>query len=174
MAKDGMIYIYYGRGKGKTTAAVGQAVRAAGAGLKVLVFQFLKDNSSSERLILERIPNVTCIPGKDKVKFYSRMDEEERRELKAYHMAMLDSIVKLCDSFDILVLDEALCAVMLGALDEDRLLGFLRHKPKTLEIILTGHKASEKMLEIASYATEMKKEKHPFDAGFGARLGIEY
>lgn len=174
MENSGKIHVYYGYGKGKTTAAVGQAVRAAGAGLRVLVFQFLKDNSSSERAMLERLPNITCIPGKDKVTFYRKLGEEEQRALKKYNQDMLDEIVKLCDSFDMLVLDEALCAVMLGALAEDSLLDFLRNKPKGLEIILTGHEVSEKVLGIASYATEMTKRKHPFDAGLRARAGIEY
>lgn len=86
----------------------------------------------------------------------------------------LDEIVKLCDFFDVVFLDEILCAISLRVLDEDRLLGFLKTKPRRLEVILTGHEVSEKVLEIASYATEMKKRKHPFDAGFGARAGIEY
>mgnify|MGYP001026051704 CR=1 FL=1 len=174
MGDEGKIHVYYGEGKGKTTAAVGQTVRAAGAGLRVLVFQFLKDNSSSERMVLEKLPGVTCIPGRDKVKFYSQMSEAERLDIKNYNKMMLDEIIKLCDSFDILFLDEVLCAISLDALDEDRLLGFLRAKPKRLEVILTGHEVSGKVLEIASYATEMKKRKHPFDAGFGARAGIEY
>lgn len=174
MTDTGKIHVYYGHGKGKTTAAVGQAVRAAGAGFKVLFFQFLKDNSSGERVILESIPGVTCVNGKEKVKFYRQMNETERMELKNYHLKKLDEIVKLCDSFDILILDEALCAVSLGALDETGLLQFLRHKPEELEVILTGHEVSENVLEIASYVTEMKKEKHPFDAGLRARAGIEY
>lgn len=174
MEQKGKIHVYYGHGKGKTTAAVGQAVRAVGAGLKVLVYQFLKDNSSCERKVLEELSNVTCIPGKEKVKFYKQMNETERGELLAYNMNVMDEIVKLCDSFDMLILDEALCAVTLGALEEERLLSVLRHKPEGLEIILTGREASEKMLEIASYATEMKKRKHPFDKGLKARLGIEY
>ena len=64
MKGTGLIHIYYGDGKGKTTAAMGQAIRAAGSGLKVLVFQFMKNNTSNERKILEQIPNVTCLPGK--------------------------------------------------------------------------------------------------------------
>lgn len=174
MADTGKIHVYYGYGKGKTTAAVGQAVRAAGAGLRVLFFQFLKDNSSGERIILEGIPQVTCIAGKENVKFYRQMDETEQRELKNYYIEKMDEIVKLCDRFDVMILDEALCAVLLGALDEDRLMGFLEHKPEGLEVILTGHEVPEKVLEIASYATEMKKKKHPFDAGLRARAGIEY
>lgn len=174
MADTGKIHVYYGHGKGKTTAAVGQAVRAAGAGFRVLFFQFLKDNSSGEREILKSIPGITCIAGRDKIKFYRQMDKSERTELINYYIKKLDEIVKLCDSFDVLILDEALCAVSIGALDEDRLLELLRHKPKELEVILTGHEVTENLLEIASYATEMKKKKHPFDAGLRARLGIEY
>ena len=71
MIGTGRIHVYYGDGKGKTTAAVGLAVRAVGAGLKVLVFQFLKDNSSSERKVLEALPNVTCLPGRKQVKFHT-------------------------------------------------------------------------------------------------------
>lgn len=72
MTGTGMIHIYYGDGKGKTTAAMGQAVRAAGSGLKVLVFQFMKDNNSNERKVLEQLPNVTCLPGKDMSNFIIR------------------------------------------------------------------------------------------------------
>ena len=75
----GMVHIYTGDGKGKTTAAVGQIIRAAGSGLRVLVFQFLKDNSSSERVILEQIPNITCLPGREKIKFFNQMNGEEQR-----------------------------------------------------------------------------------------------
>ena len=84
MIGTGRIHVYYGDGKGKTTAAMGLALRAAGSGLDVLMFQFLKDNSSSERVILEQIPNVTCLPGKDRVKFVSKMNADEKARLKHY------------------------------------------------------------------------------------------
>lgn len=174
MTGTGKIHIYYGYGKGKTTAAMGQIVRAAGKGLSVLVFQFLKDNTSGERNILETLPNVTCLPGRDEVKFYNQLNADEKAELKHYNTKALDEIVKFCSPFDVLLLDEALCAVMLGLLNEDKLLSFLQHKPKGLEIILTGHEASERMIETADYATEMKKVKHPYDKGQSAREGIEY
>ena len=80
MKGTGLIHIYYGDGKGKTTAAMGQAIRAAGSGLKVLVFQFMKNNTSNERKILEQIPNVTCLPGKRHVKFYNQINREEQAE----------------------------------------------------------------------------------------------
>lgn len=170
----GRIHIYFGDGKGKTTAAVGQAVRAAGHGFRVLFFQFLKDNSSNERKILEQISNITCLPGREQVKFVSRMNGDEKAELLHYNNKALDEIVKFCSPFDLLVMDEALCAVGLKVLSEEKLISFLQHKPRGLEIVLTGHQVSDRMKEIADYATEMHKIKHPYDLGKLAREGIEF
>lgn len=174
MTGTGRIHIYYGDGKGKTTAATGQVIRAAGRGLKVLVFQFLKDNSSGERVILEQIPDITCLPGRDRVKFYNQLNNEQKAELKHYNTKALDEIVKFCSPFDVLFLDEILCAVQLNLLSEDKLLRFLEQKPRGLEIIMTGHVISDRMMQIADYVTEMKKVKHPFDKGQMAREGIEF
>lgn len=174
MIGTGLIHIYYGDGKGKTTAAVGQAVRAAGCGLKVLVFQFMKDNASNERRILETLPNVTCLPGKRHVKFYNQMNKEEKADYKHYNTKALDEIAKFCISFDLLILDEAVCVADLGLLSEEKLLHFLKHKPRGLEVVMTGHHVSEGLLQIADYVTEMKKVKHPFETGRSAREGIEF
>ena len=174
MTGTGKIHVYYGIGNGTTTAAMGQVLRAAGHGLHVLGFQFLNDNSAGERRILEEIPNITCLPGREQVKFVSQMNREERAGLKHYNTKALDEIVKFCGPFDMLLLDEALCAVQLQVLSEEKLISFLQHKPRGLEIILTGHEVSDRMLEIADYATEMVKMKHPYDAGTTAREGIEY
>ena len=174
MMDTGRIHIYFGDGKGKTTAAVGQAVRAAGHGFRVLFFQFLKDNSSNERKILEQISNITCLPGREQVKFVSRMNGDEKAELLHYNNKALDEIVKFCSPFDLLVMDEALCAVGLKVLSEEKLISFLQHKPRVLEIVLTGHQVSDRMKEIADYATEMHKIKHPYDLGKLAREGIEF
>ena len=174
MMDTGRIHIYFGDGKGKTTAAVGQAVRAAGYGFRVLFFHFLKDNFSNERKILEQISNITCLPGREQVKFVSRMNGDEKAELLHYNNKALDEIVKFCSPFDLLVMDEALCAVGLKVLSEEKLISFLKHKPRGLEIVLTGHQASDRMKEIADYATEMHKIKHPYDLGKLAREGIEF
>mgnify|MGYP002650026463 FL=1 len=174
MMDTGRIHIYFGDGKGKTTAAVGQAVRAAGHGFRVLFFQFLKDNSSNERKILEQISNITCLPGREQVKFVSRMNGDEKAELLHYNNKALDEIVKFCSPFDLLVMDEALCAVGLKVLSEEKLISFLQHKPRGLEIVLAGHQVSDRMKEIADYATEMHKIKHPYDLGKLAREGIEF
>lgn len=174
MIGTGRIHIYYGNGKGKTTAAVGLAVRAAGAGLKVLVFQFLKDNSSSERKVLEALPNVTCLPGKERVKFVSNMNSDERAQYRHYNNKALDEIIKFCGPFDMLLLDEVLCALELDVISEEKLISFIQHKPRGLEIVMTGHKAADSLVEMADYVTEVRKVKHQFDLGRSARKGIEY
>ena len=78
MTGKGRIHIYYGFGKGKTTAAVGQIIRAAGCGLNILMFQYLKNNDSNERNILEQIPNITCLPGRQITKFVNQMNKDEK------------------------------------------------------------------------------------------------
>ena len=174
MLGTGLIHIYYGDGKGKTTAAMGQALRAAGSGLRVLIFQFMKDNTSSERFALEAVPNVTLLPGKRHVKFYNQMNTEDKAEYRHYNTKALDEIAKFCINFDVLVLDEAVCAVDLGLLREDKLIHFLQHKPRGLEVVMTGHHVSGELLELADYVTEMKKVKHPYEKGRSAREGIEF
>ena len=108
------------------------------------------------------------------MKFYNQMNGEEKAELKHYNTKALDEIVKFCSPFDVLFLDEILCAVKLNLLNEDKLMSFLQHKPRGLEIIMTGHEVSDRMLELADYATEMVKVKHPYDQGTTAREGIEF
>ena len=174
MTGTGRIHIYYGDGKGKTTAAVGLAVRAAGSGLKVLFFQFLKDNSSNERKILEALPGVTCLPGREPVKFVSKMNGDERIEFRHYNNKALDAIIKCCGPFDMLILDEALCALNLEVLSEEKLISFIQHKPRGLEIVMTGPRLPDNLLEMADYVTEVRKVKHQFDLGRSARKGIEF
>lgn len=174
MVGTGLVHIYYGDGKGKTTAAMGQAIRAAGSGLSVLVFQFMKDNSSSERNILEQIDNITLLPGKRHTKFYKQMNAEEKAEYRHYNTKALDEIAKFCINFDVLILDEAVCAVDLGLLSEEKLVHFVKHKPRGLEVVMTGHHVSDALFEVADYVTEMTKVKHPYDKGRTARAGIEF
>lgn len=174
MIGTGRIHIYYGDGKGKTTAAMGLVVRAAGSGLRVLVFQFLKDNSSGERKSLDALPNVTCLAGREPVKFVSRMNGDERAELLHYNNKALDEIIKFCGPFDMLLLDEVLDAMQKDVLSEEKLISFIRHKPRGLEIVMTGHEVTDELLEMADYATEMRKIRHQFDKGRSARKGIEF
>lgn len=170
----GMIHIYCGDGKGKTTAAVGLAVRAAGARKKILFSQFLKDGSSSELNILRSLENVSVVNCETVSGFYRSLTEAQREQVNRDYSAMLREVLAAADSVELLVLDEVLHACNYGIVDEDVLCRFLSHKPERLEVALTGRNPSERLLALADYVTEMKKQKHPYDRGVMARLGIEF
>lgn len=172
---SGLIHIYWGEGKGKTSAALGLALRAAGAGIKVLFVQFLKDGSSSEIALLERLGIETaCCP--DIQKFVFQMTEEERLQAGEEYSRLLTAAISRCREADmgLLVLDEVIPACNLGLVSETALADFLRSKPRELEVALTGREPSPALLELADYVTEMKKLRHPYDRGIQARKGIEF
>ena len=175
LTKTGLIHIYCGDGKGKTTCGMGLCARAAGAGKKVLIFQFMKDNSGVERKALAGIPNVDVLDGPSRVKFSFRMTEEEKREQREYYDSYLKEIARKARSqnYDVLFLDEALYAVRAGLLDEDLLAEFLEDKPEHLEVILTGQEPGKRICDAADYISEIRKIRHPFDSGVSARDGIE-
>jgi cob(I)alamin adenosyltransferase len=171
------IHLYYGDGKGKTTAALGLAVRAAGWGKKVVVVQFLKYWKTGELSSLEKLPNVTVISSKCAGgKFFNEMSEEEKTEAKARHDEDLVKAIRLYKSgeCELLVLDEAVEAYQLGLLDAEMFESLLHDTPEALELVLTGHKPVKSIIEQADYVTEMKKHKHPYDKGVVARKGIEF
>ncbi len=168
----GLIHLYCGNGKGKTTAAMGLAIRCAGAGKKVLVIQFLKDNSSSERKILEGISNIDVVDGRDCEKFVFAMNENEKKQTSQYCTEQLGRFFEKAAGYDMLVLDEVAVAVGCGLIDEEYLIGLLKNC--NAEVVMTGGTVSDAMLEICDYITEMKKIKHPFDKGIQARKGVEF
>lgn len=167
-----MIHLYYGNGKGKTTAAMGLALRCAGSGKRLLMFQFLKGNSSSERSLTDNIIDV--IKGKDNEKFIFNMNEEEKAEAAVFYTDKLREIDKIADKYDMIILDEVIDAVNVGFVAEAELLAFTKKHREKAEIIITGHNPSQKLIEASDYVTEMRKIKHPFDNGTAARKGIEY
>lgn len=172
----GLIHLYYGNGKGKTTCGMGLCLRAAGAGKKVLVHQFMKNNNSNERKILALIPNVELSSGQDVVKFTKRMTEEELCELKVH---INEKFAEICakvenGDYDLLFMDEALHIMNKGFLDEALMLDFLANKPLKLEVVLTGYNPSDAMMAATDYASEISKVKHPIDGGIRARRGIEF
>lgn len=169
----GLVHLYYGEGKGKTTAAMGQIVRAAGRGFRVLLFQFLKDNDSGERLLVETIPNITCLRGMEQVRFSFLMNEEEKQEAKEFYKKRLQDITAKMTEYDVVCMDEIVTAVSIGFLEREQVLEVIENRPAHTELILTGHEADEVWLAYADYATRMKKEKHPFDSGQKSRVGIE-
>lgn len=171
----GLIHIYHGNGKGKTTCGMGLCVRAAGAGKKVLIYQFLKNSQSSERAILKTIPQITLMEGKEDAKFTFNMSEAEKAANKAYYMEKFGEICRTAvdGDYDVLFLDEVLHVINKDMVDEAAVLDFLKHKPEKLEVIMNGYHPSEALIEIADYVSHIKKEKHPFDEGIPARVGIE-
>ena len=177
MSAIGLTHIYFGDGKGKTTAALGLAIRAAGCGKKVVIIQFLKDWKCGEHDSLAHIPNVTVFRGKSAGSVFVRdMSDEEKAETKAIHDENLSNAIKLTESgnCDLLVLDEAIDAFQLGLIDTDLFKGLLDNKPEPLELVLTGHRPDEWLLDRSDYVTEMVKRKHPYDRGVPARRSIEF
>ncbi|MBR0140363.1 MAG: cob(I)yrinic acid a,c-diamide adenosyltransferase [Firmicutes bacterium] len=170
----GLVHIYCGDGKGKTTAAAGLAIRAAGAGKKVLFVQFFKDGTSSECEVLSKLDNITLTVCHKRYGLFKRMSEDEKRKAAEDYGALLEKALKDAPSFDLLVLDEAVSACNHGIIREEKLAAFIENKPEGLELVLTGRDPSERLLSLADYVTEMRKIKHPFDKGVPARKGIEY
>jgi len=173
----GLTHLYYGDGKGKTTAALGLALRAAGCGQSVVIVQFLKDWQCGELNSLEFLPNITVLRGKAPGGMFVRdMSDAQKAETKAIHDKNLSDamIMQKSGRCDLLILDEAIDAYVLGVLDAGLFMGLLDNKPEALELVITGHKPDEKLLERADYVTEMVKHKHPYDIGVSARRGVEF
>lgn len=170
----GRIHIYCGDGKGKTTAATGLAVRAAGAGKQVVFTQFFKDGSSSEIKILSNVENIRLMHCKTVRGFWSRMDASQRKQASEDYTKLFADIMETAKEADLLVLDEIISACNHGTVPESMVTGFLRTKPENLEVVLTGRNPSKALVLLADYVTEMRKVKHPFDQGVTARKGIEF
>ncbi len=171
--KNALIHLYCGDGKGKTTASVGLAVRAAGAGNKVRFVQFLKNGNSSELKQLRSLGIETRVCEKPHG-FIWTMSEEEKAQARADYTELLCEAFAGAEDLDLLVLDEAVGAAGCRMIPEEELIRLLRDKPEGLEVVLTGRDPSEALQAEADYITEMKKIKHPFDKGVDARKGIEY
>ena len=169
----GCVHIYCGDGKGKTTCVMGLLVRAAGAGKKVLLHQFLKDNSSSERAVIDKLPGVTVVPGAEMDKFTFQMSEEELATLQEENNAVLTQLFAMAKDYDMLIMDESVYAMDMNLLSEDMVVDFLEKKPEHLEVVMSGRNPSERLKEYADYISEIKKIKHPFDKGISSRVGIE-
>ncbi len=171
----GCVHIYTGDGKGKTTAALGLALRAAGWGLPVQVIQFLKGRPTGELMSLARLQIPVRRNSRD-YGFFSNLGPAERAAMTAEHNGHLRAALALLEEGQtgLLVLDEFIGAYNLGAVDPTLAERLLRGAPYRAELALTGRGAPAWMLERADYVTEMTKQKHPFARGVTARRGIEY
>jgi cob(I)alamin adenosyltransferase len=169
----GIVMLFTGDGKGKTTAAVGAAVRAAGHGARVLVIQFMKGRLYGELAAVENIDNITIEQhGRDEFvdpKEPEKVDVElaERGWARA-----LDAVSS--DPPALLVLDEINVAVSFGLIPLDAVLEFVRNRPEGMDLILTGRYAHQDLIDIADTVTEMREIKHHYNSGVQMRKGIEY
>ena len=168
--------IYYGDGKGKTTAAIGLAVRAAGSKMKVLFVQFLKTEFSGERHILSHTENVTLTFCPLELKFTFDMDDKEKAQAAKIFKGIFDNAVTtaLTEKYDMVVLDEVFEAINAHMLSESEVYEFITNAPSSMEIVMTGHNPPQKFMDCADYITEFKKIKHPYDRGITGRIGIEF
>lgn len=170
----GLIHLYCGDGKGKTTAALGLALRAAGAGKQVVFTQFFKDGSSSEVEPLAALPGVRVFHADTVRGFYRNMTPSQREQAGKDYTALFRQVTQAAQEADLLILDEIVSACNRGVVPEKLVTDFLREKLARLEVVLTGRNPSSALLELADYVTEMRKLRHPFDRGIGARKGIEF
>ena len=174
--EKGLIHIYCGNGKGKTTAAMGLAIRAAGREKKVFITQFLKSGKSGELVSLDKLKeHITFLPGKPVNKFVWNMNDEEKLEVKKEHTIRFREIKEIIEKeqYDLLILDELIGTINNGFVELNEVIEFLKSKPETLEVVMTGRNPDEKLIELSNYVTEMKCIKHPFEEGIPSRIGIE-
>lgn len=176
MATDvsfGLVHIYAGDGKGKTTAAVGLAVRAAGADKRVLFAQFMKGGESGELAPLAAV-GVTVFRLPASRKFVFQMDEEEKRDYSGIQRKIFAEATAMAADFDLLIMDEILSAVGTGMIPLSDVSSYLDDKPARLEVVLSGRDPDPALVERADYFSEIRCRKHPYERGVHARRGIEY
>ena len=167
----GLVHLYWGDGKGKTTAAMGLALRALGSGKRVVIVQFLKGGKSGEIPLLEQL-GAKIYRGKAGQKFVFQMNDAEKAATRELQNANLRAAQQ--EPADLLILDEAGSAWELDMVDKELLKAVVLERPAEQECVLTAHGAPDWMLETADYSTEMKCHRHPYQKGIAAREGLEY
>lgn len=176
--EKGLIHVYTGDGKGKTTAAMGLALRAYGTGRKVCILQFLKTAPSGEVELIKRLDSGRIAVHRFETPhgFFYDPDAPETKALRGDTLAALDFVKTafLQDDCRFYVLDEVICAYNLKLITREELCTVLECKPADCELVLTGRGAPDWLIARADYVTNMTLIKHPFDQGVGAREGIEF
>ena len=167
----GLVHLYCGDGKGKTTAAMGLALRALGQGMQVVVVQFLKDGTSGELVPLKKL-GAAVYSGQPGAKFTFQMNAEEKAQATEENNARLaEALQQPCD---LLILDEICAARNSGMVDEALAKQTVLERPQHREVVLTGRNPEAWMVEAADYITEMQPRRHPYEQGIPARKGIEF
>jgi len=172
--EKGLVQVYTGNGKGKSTAAFGLALRAIGRGLKVYIIQFIKGGFDyGELYIADKLPNLK-LKAFGRGKFITeKPPAKEDIKLAEEAFELAEKIIN-SGEYDIVVLDEINVALNLQLIKIDKVLELIKKKPQHVEVVLTGRYAPSEIIEVADLVTEMKEIKHPFNKGYEARKGIEY
>ncbi len=170
--KKGYVHVYTGDGKGKTTAALGLALRAAGAGLRVFFAQFIKGKVYSEIEALERFADRITVEQYGRGCFIKGQPQATDRQAARRGLAKIADAVQ-DGTYDLVILDEANVAVQCGLFPADELLALIADKPPHVELVFTGRYACGALLELADVVTEMREVKHYYRRGVQARTGIE-
>jgi len=172
--EKGFIQIYTGNGKGKSTAAIGQAVRAAGFGLKSYIAQFMKEYPYNELNSLKYLNEWITIEQFGGDDFVYKKEQPGKEELEKARKGLHSAKDKmLSDKYDIIILDEAIVAIYFKLIETNELIDFIKQKPGSVELILTGRYCPEELIELADLVTEMKEVKHYYQKGISSRRGIE-
>lgn len=170
--KRGYLQVYTGEGKGKTTAALGLVLRAGGAGLRVYFGQFIKGQACSELETLRtRFPEVTIEQFGRGCFIRGKPTAADKRAVKRGVERIREALVS--GRYDVVVADEANCAVACGAMSREALMELVRRRPAGVELVVTGRAACPELIEAADLVTEMRAVKHYYDRGVRARRGIE-
>jgi cob(I)alamin adenosyltransferase len=174
--EKGYIQVYTGEGKGKTTAALGLGMRAAGHGLKVIMIQFMKGMHTGELESIRKLePYFEIHRFGETTKFVFLMNEQEKKSLSTKIQVELGEVYKIMEenTCDLLILDEVLGCIQAGLVSIQDILNIMDSKPENMELILTGRGLPEEIARRADLITEMKAVRHYMDAGVSARKGIE-
>ncbi len=170
--KQGYVQIYTGNGKGKTTAALGLAVRAAGAGLKVYFGQFLKEDETSELKALAKFDNIETALYSKSFELFSNEQQVNRKEAQQGYQKALEAASS--GEYDVVILDEINVACSLKLVDEQEIVELIKQKNETTELVLTGRGAAATVVECADLVSEIKEVKHYYTNGVSSREGIEF
>lgn len=170
--KKGYVQVYTGDGKGKTTAVLGLAVRAAGAGLKVFIAQFVKGAEYSEIKALQRFSDLITLKQYGRGCFIRQEAAEEDRRLAVAGLEEVEKIM-LSGEYQVIILDEVNIATHFSLFPVERVLEMIKKKPVGVELVLTGRRADPRVIEVADLVTEMREIRHYYQKGVEAREGIE-
>lgn len=172
---NGLLHIYCGDGKGKTTAALGLILRASGNDYNIIFAQFLKSQNTGEIKILNTMKNVHIIRGNVSKKFsWQLTDDEKKLVIDDNNRIFIEAINRIDkDTKTLLVLDEIIGAISINLINPEIVMDYLKNRKGETETVLTGRNPKQELLDLADYISEIKKIKHPYDEGVKARKGIE-